>query len=157
MRRTTATALTAAGLTLTALTSACTTADPRPADSRPAESSPAESSPVEPSAPPAPDDDGTAEYRDGQYEATGWYGGLPSSITVDLSLRDGVITDVEVTPHAEDETSLGLQRRFAEAVPGVVVGRSIDEVELDKLAGSSGTTQGFNDAVDQIRDEAATD
>ncbi|MGW2092247.1 hypothetical protein [Promicromonospora sukumoe] len=142
MRRTTATALTAAGLTLTALTSACTTTDPEPTQSSPARQ--------------APSGD-PAVYRDGQYEATGWYGGLPSSITVDLSLRDGVITDVDVTPHAEDETSLDLQERFAEAVPEVVVGRSIDEVELDKLAGSSGTTQGFNDAIDQIREEAATD
>ncbi|MFJ3404480.1 hypothetical protein [Promicromonospora sp. NPDC090134] len=140
MRRTTATALTAAGLTLTALTSACTTTDPEPAQSSTTRQTPG---------------DEPAAYRDGQYEATGWYGGLPSSITVDLSLRDGVITDVEVTPHAEDETSLDLQERFAEAVPDVVVGRSIDEVELDRLAGSSGTTQGFNDAIDQIREEAA--
>ena len=154
MRRTTATALTAAGLTLTALTSACTTTDP--ADSPRAESSPAQSPSGQSPTPSTPEGD-PAEYRDGQYTATGWYGGLPSSIIVDLSLRDGVITDVEVTPQAEDETSLDLQQRFAEAVPGVVVGRSIDEVELDKLAGSSGTTQGFNDAVDQIQEEAAVD
>jgi uncharacterized protein with FMN-binding domain len=94
-------------------------------------------------------------YRDGEYTATGWYGGLPSHIVVDVTLRDDVVTDVEVTPTATNETSLDLQERFAEAVADVVVGRPLDEIELDYLAGSSGTTLGFNDALEQIREQAA--
>ncbi|MTD16884.1 hypothetical protein GIS00_23400 [Nakamurella sp. YIM 132087] len=97
----------------------------------------------------------TSDYRDGDYAATGWYGGLPSSIDVELTLDDGVVSEVTVTPNATDPTSLDLQRRFAAAVPGVVVGRPIDGLEVGKLAGSSGTPQGFNDALEQIRREAA--
>jgi uncharacterized protein with FMN-binding domain len=96
-----------------------------------------------------------AVYADGTYTATGWYGGLPSRITVSVDLDDDVITDVDVTPHATDPTSLDLQRRFAAAVPDLVVGRPIDEVQLSRVAGSSGTPQGFNDALEQIKAEAA--
>jgi hypothetical protein len=71
-----------------------------------------------------------------------------------VTLKDGVITAVEVTPHAYVSRSLELQREFAEAVPKVVVGRRIDHVRVGKLAGSSGTPKGFNDALRQIREQA---
>ena len=93
-------------------------------------------------------------YVDGRYTAIGWYGSLPSSITVTLSILDDVIAAVEVAPRATDPTSLDFQRRFAAAVPQVVVGRRIDEVKVDRLAGSSGTPAGFNDALRQIRAQA---
>lgn len=48
-------------------------------------------------------------------QATGEYGSLPSSITVKVTLKDSLITEVEVTPHATNETSLDLQKRFAKA------------------------------------------
>lgn len=94
-------------------------------------------------------------YTDGDYTATGWYGGQPSHIIVDVTLRDDRVVAVEVTPTATNETSLDLQEQFAAAVADEVVGRPIDEIELDYLAGSSGTTQGFNDALDAIRQDAA--
>lgn len=93
-------------------------------------------------------------YADGEYTATGQYGGLPSSITVNVTLVDDIITDVEVTTHATNPTSLDLQQRFAEAVPAVVVGKPIDEVKVGRLAGSSGTLNGFNDAIEQIKEQA---
>jgi hypothetical protein len=37
----------------------------------------------------------------------------------------------------------------------VVVGRPLDQVKVGKLAGSSGTPQGFNDAINQIKRQAA--
>ncbi|KRF51462.1 hypothetical protein ASG98_25890 [Bacillus sp. Soil531] len=93
-------------------------------------------------------------YADGVYRATGKYGSLPSSITVNATLDNNVITDVKVTPHATNPTSLDLQRRFAAAVPGVVVGKRIDEVKVGRLAGSSGTPDGFNAAIQQIKEKA---
>ena len=95
-------------------------------------------------------------YSDGVYEATGQYGSLPSSITVTVTLVDEIITDVKVTPHATNPTSLDLQRRFAAAVPKVVVGKSINEVKVGRLAGSSGTPDGFNDAIEKIKKKAHT-
>lgn len=95
-----------------------------------------------------------ATFRDGTYVAEGTYGNGPSFIGVTLTVTDDIVTDVEVATRATDPTSLDLQERFAEAVPDVVVGRPLDGLEVDKLAGSSGTPVGFNDALDQIRDQA---
>lgn len=93
-------------------------------------------------------------YADGVYTATGEYGGQPSHITVKTTIRNGIITSVTVTPHATVPRSLELQRAFAAAVPKVVVGKRIDQVRVGKLAGSSGTPKGFNDAIRQIREQA---
>ncbi len=95
-----------------------------------------------------------SSYADGEYTATGQYGGLPSSITVTATLTNNVITAVEVTPHATDSTSLDYQKRFADAVPAEVVGRPIDEVSVGRLAGSSGTPDGFNAAIQRIKEQS---
>jgi uncharacterized protein with FMN-binding domain len=94
------------------------------------------------------------DYADGTYTATGRYGSLPSSIGVSVTLVDDVITAVTVTPRATDPTSLDYQTRFARAVPALVVGRNIDEVNISKVAGSSGTPDGFNAAIQRIKAEA---
>ncbi|MGP3756816.1 hypothetical protein [Streptomyces sp. BpilaLS-43] len=104
---------------------------------------------------PTSESAGERPYADGEYRADGEYGTQDSSIGVSLTLDDGVITDVDVDPHATDETSLDYQERFAAAVPELVEGKRIDEVELDRVAGSSGTPDGFNDALAKIRDEAS--
>ena len=95
-----------------------------------------------------------SQYADGVYEATGKYGNQPSFITVTVNIADETITEVEVSPHATNPTSLDLQQRFAEAVPAVVVGKKIDDVKAGRLAGSSGTPDGFNDAIRQIKEQA---
>jgi uncharacterized protein with FMN-binding domain len=98
---------------------------------------------------------GKRQYADGVYTATGKYGGQPSFITVTLTLTDGLITAITVKPHAYVPTSLELQRRFAAAVPKVVVGRPLSGLKVGKLAGSSGTPKGFNDALEKIRKQAS--
>lgn len=95
-----------------------------------------------------------SSFGDGTYDATGWYGGQPSSIGVRIALDRGVITSVRVTPHATNPTSLDFQKRFADAVSAVVVGKRIDQVKVDRLAGSSGTPKGFNDALERIKHAA---
>ncbi|GAA1917921.1 hypothetical protein GCM10009775_08120 [Microbacterium aoyamense] len=93
-------------------------------------------------------------YEDGVYEARGWYGGLPSHHDVTLTIEDDVVTDVAITTPAEDETSLGYQQRFAQALPDAVIGRPIDGLEIDRLAGSSGCSEGFMDALEKIKTQA---
>ncbi|WP_037488829.1 hypothetical protein [Sphingomonas phyllosphaerae] len=96
-----------------------------------------------------------SRYADGVYTATGQYGGLPSSLTVRVRLERGVISRVEVGTPAKDPTSLDYQKRFAAAVPAVVVGRPIEQVKVGKLAGASGCPDGFNAAIEKIRAQAA--
>lgn len=106
---------------------------------------------------PVPNPD-TRVFRDGEYSARGVYGGAPSYITVDVELQDGIIVEVVVTPMPENNaTSRGFQERFAAAVPAVVEGKHISEVRVGKLAGSSGTNVGFNNAIDLIKEQAAED
>jgi len=94
-------------------------------------------------------------YRDGEYSARGWYGGLPSHHDVTLTIENGAVTDVEITTPAEDETSLGYQERFAAALPDAIIGRDLDELAVDRLAGSSGCSEGFMDALAKIKQDAA--
>jgi uncharacterized protein with FMN-binding domain len=94
-----------------------------------------------------------SKYANGEYTVEGQYNN--KSIIVKLTLDNDTIQDVEVTPNTTIKMSLGLQKKFAEAVPEVVVGKPIDSIHLDKLAGSSKTTQGFNDALEQIKSEAS--
>ncbi|MCU1554491.1 MAG: hypothetical protein JWM13_1977 [Arthrobacter sp.] len=72
-----------------------------------------------------------------------------------VTLVNDVVTDVSVVPHATDPTSLDLQNRFAAAVPAVIVGRDIDTIQVDRIAGSSATPDGFNAALERIKAEAA--
>lgn len=93
-------------------------------------------------------------YADGVYTATGQYGGPPSSITVTVTLANDIVTAVDVKPHATDPTSLDYQRRFAAAVPKVVVGKRLDQVKVGRLAGSSRTPDGFNAALQRVKEQA---
>lgn len=103
----------------------------------------------------APSPSGT-DYADGTYTARGYYGGAPSYMTFTVTLDDGVITDVESELMPDNnETSRGYQERFAAALPDEVVGKSVEEVEVGKLAGSSSCGDGFNDALEQIREQAS--
>jgi uncharacterized protein with FMN-binding domain len=94
-------------------------------------------------------------YRDGTYTADGWYGGQPSRIGVSLTIADDTITRVTITTPATDETSLDYQRRFADAAPEAVIGKPLADVQVDRLAGASGCSDGFNKALALIRQEAA--
>jgi uncharacterized protein with FMN-binding domain len=115
------------------------------------------SSPTTRSAGPSPSGSSSnhVPYKDGTYSVDGEYGTRGSSIGVSITLRDDAITAVDVTPHATNETSLALQSRFVEAVPALVVGRDIDEVTLDRVAGNSHTPDGFNDALEKIKADAS--
>ena len=93
-------------------------------------------------------------YEDGTYNAIGVYGGGPSYLDVTVTISDEAIADVTVGTMAENETSLGYQERFAAAVPDVVIGKNLDEAEAGKLAGASTCPDGFNDAIEQIREQA---
>ncbi|EST23028.1 hypothetical protein [Streptomyces niveus] len=163
LRRTVTTTL--VGLSATAAIAGCsssgtdspdarqTTASSSPTTNLPEASQPASSVPSGDSS-PSSSASRSAPYADGEYTVDGEYGTRDSSIGVQLTLKDGEITAVEVAPHATNDTSRELQTRFAEAVPQLVIGRDIDDVSLDRVAGNSNTPQGFNDALEEIKDLA---
>lgn len=99
----------------------------------------------------------TKGYKDGQYEAAGNYvsPGGPREIKVMLTLADGKVTDTTfVKTENADPTSQRFQGEFAEGYKTMVVGKSLDEVNLTKVAGSSLTPKGFMDALSKIKTDA---
>lgn len=95
-------------------------------------------------------------YKNGVYTAEGDYKSPagPEQIKVSLTLQDGIITEAEVTPEATLPKSQYFQGQFASGYKEMVIGKKINEVQLDKVAGSSLTPKGFNDAVTKIMKQA---
>lgn len=104
----------------------------------------------------ATDDTSTAAVKDGDYDAEGEYSNPAgqSKVKVELTLADGKISDITVTPEATNGTSKGFQAKFAGGISDEVVGKSLDELNVSKVSGSSLTSQGFNQAIDQIKADA---
>jgi hypothetical protein len=92
-------------------------------------------------------------YVDGVHTATSNNGSRDSSIAVSITLVDDVITDIQITPHTTDPTFLDLQQRFSDAIPAVVEGKRIDEVNIDRMAVSGLTPDGFVAAIEQIKEQ----
>ncbi|MBT2486817.1 MULTISPECIES: FMN-binding protein [unclassified Microbacterium] len=96
-------------------------------------------------------------YTDGTYTADGSYQ-TPETveeISVTLTLADGVVTEVEVTGDPQAPETERYQGEFIDGIDDEVVGKSIDELDVTRVAGSSLTSGGFNDAVDSIKEQAA--
>ena len=107
-------------------------------------------------APSAMEQKTVSAYKDGVYTVDGQYvsPGGQEEIGVSLTLKDGMITDAVVTPKATRPISVKMQGVFSENYKPLVVGKSIDEVTLDVVSGSSLTPKGFNDAVTKIKEQA---
>lgn len=99
---------------------------------------------------------GTTEYADGIFAATGNYvsPGGPREIGVTITLENGVITDSTFEGRAQDATSRRFQGEFADNYKQLIVGKSIDEVSLTKVSGSSLTPIGFTEALEEIKAQA---
>lgn len=100
---------------------------------------------------------GDSAYTDGSYSAEGEYTspGGTESIGVELTLEGGVVTEVTVTPEATSGNAVRYQNDFADGIAAEVVGENIDDLDVDRVAGSSLTSDGFNEAVETIKADAA--
>lgn len=100
---------------------------------------------------------GGGAYADGTYTADGTYATPESveTISVTVTLQDDVITDVEVTGNPQKRESEVYQGKFIGGIAAVVVGQDIDDIQVSRVAGSSLTSGGFNDAIETIKSEAA--
>ena len=98
-----------------------------------------------------------APYPDGTYTAEGSYA-TPESVevvTVTVTLEDDVITAVEVVGDPTNAESERYQSEFIGGIAAEVVGKDIDDVSVTRVAGSSLTSGGFTQALDQIKADAA--
>jgi hypothetical protein len=96
-------------------------------------------------------------YEDGTYSAGGVYRSPAGAeeIEVTLTLEDDVIVSAQVVSTATNPKSKVMQGQFIAGYSAVVVGKSIDELSLGVVNGSSLTPKGFMDAVTKIKVEAA--
>ncbi|ALV42926.1 hypothetical protein AU252_18635 [Pseudarthrobacter sulfonivorans] len=95
-------------------------------------------------------------YQDGTYSADGTYVSPNGTETVgvELTLAAGTVTAVNITQHPSNPNTRKFQGEFAGGIAAQVVGKSIDELNVSKVAGSSLTSGGFNQALDKIKAEA---
>lgn len=128
-----------------------------PAAEAPAAESPAADATEAPAAgPTAEAAAGDQTYEDGTYTQTGGYQSPagPEEVGVTLTLAADVVTAVEVEPMPDNPTTTMYQERFAGGISEAIVGKKLDELAVDKVAGSSLTSGGFNEAADKIKSEA---
>ena len=124
-----------------------------PSDQEPTPSDPGSSAPSQSES----DAETSSKYTDGTYSATGTYTSPAGeeSISVELTLKDDVVTDVTVEALATDPTSLDLQELFIEGIDAEVLGLPLDDIELKSAVnGASLTPEGFMDALDSIKESA---
>lgn len=95
-------------------------------------------------------------YKDGTYTAVGNYTspGGAETLGVTLTIANGVVTTSEVEVQATRPISKTRQTDFKDNYKPQVEGKSIDELTLTKVSGSSLSPKGFNDAVEQIKQQA---
>lgn len=110
--------------------------------------------PATPAAPSAAA--GSASYKDGTYSADGNYVSPNGTETVGvtLTLAGGAVSDVQITQHPSNPNTKKFQGEFAGGIQSQIVGKSLDEIKVSKVAGSSLTSGGFNQAVEKIKSEA---
>jgi uncharacterized protein with FMN-binding domain len=98
----------------------------------------------------------TSTYKDGTYQATASYvtpGGI-ETINVSIVIKDGVISDSQVSASGNTDHAKEHQAEFESGYKTLVVGKSVDEVHLSRISGSSLTSSGFNAALDEIKQDA---
>lgn len=98
----------------------------------------------------------SSSYKDGTYTVTSDYFVPPGQeeIQVSLTVQNGVVTSSSIQNSEHDHDSASFQEAFATEYKSAVVGKALSGLDLNTVAGASETTQGFNDALSQIRTKA---
>ncbi|WP_323958781.1 hypothetical protein [Arthrobacter sp. JZ12] len=99
---------------------------------------------------------GAGSYADGTYTATGSYQtpGGEESIGVTVTLESGAVADVQMEPMPSNPTTELYQGKFSSGIKDEIVGTPIDELDVSRVSGSSLTSGGFRDAIEQIKGDA---
>lgn len=106
---------------------------------------------------PAATSTDTSNYKDGNYSATATYvtpGGI-ESIDLTVTLKAGVIVDSQIAGSGKSDHAQEHQAAFASGYKALIIGKNADSVTLSRVSGSSLTSNAFNDALAQIKKNAA--
>ncbi len=95
-------------------------------------------------------------YKDGTYTVLTKYNSPagPEEMGLTVVLKNNIITDTTFEVRAAAKRSIQYQEAFAANYKTMVVGKDINTVHLDKVAGASLTPIGFNDAIAKIEAQA---
>ncbi|QOT22305.1 hypothetical protein [Paenarthrobacter sp. YJN-D] len=99
---------------------------------------------------------GASTYKDGTYSADGTYTSPngQETVGVELTLAADKVSAVNITVHPSNPNTKKFQGEFASGIAAQIVGKDVDELKVSKVAGSSLTSGGFNDALEQIKSQA---
>jgi uncharacterized protein with FMN-binding domain len=98
----------------------------------------------------------TAAIKDGTYKASSDYS-VPhetNNIAVTVTVKDGVITNVQTQNSYGNHESAGYVNGFSSEISGVVVGKKLTDAQVYNVSGASDTSQGFDDALQSIIQQA---
>ena len=100
--------------------------------------------------------DSSTTYKDGTYIESATYisPGGRETVTVGLTIKNGVVTDSSFSATASDRDAREYQSMFSGSYKSQVVGKAVNSISLSRVAGASLTTNGFNDALEQIKSDA---
>lgn len=98
-----------------------------------------------------------ATLQGGVYTKKGTYStpGGTESISLTVTLKNDIIEDIDLQQNANRGDSAIYQSKFASGYKPLVQGKDIKQVKLTRVAGSSLTSNGFNQALENIRRDAA--
>lgn len=94
-----------------------------------------------------------AAVKDGNYktEVTYAYHKGVTTVDINITVKDGTVTDASVTPVNADPMSTRIVGGFNGALPDVVIGKKIADIHLSgNVAGSSLTSAAFQQYVDGL-------
>lgn len=99
---------------------------------------------------------GSGAYKDGSYTEQGTYSspGGQEVISVNLVIASDAVKAVTVKTVKADPTAAQYEAKFIGGIGDVVVGKKIDDLNVTNVAGSSLTSQGFDDALGKIKTDA---
>lgn len=145
-----------AGLALASGMAACAPAASQAGSSAPATTAAAGST-TSTSTTSTPANAAASAYKDGNYSADGTYTSPngQEKIGVELTLSAGTVTELKLTSYPSNPNTKRFQGEFISGVDPQVIGKNIDSLNVSKVSGSSLTSGGFNDAIAQIKKEAA--
>lgn len=95
-------------------------------------------------------------YKDGTYQASGQYYTPEGaeSIGVSITLQNGTVSATSATNEAQGRESRFYNEDFIAAYSSYVVGKKLDDIQLGIVAGASLTPNGFNQALESIKQQA---